>query len=134
MKPTYTHAHLWFSRSILTVNHHNNKNWVPSITHNLWLIFIGKKQKKLFLKNKNSKWPTQKKWVFQNRQFSIFFVEISCIGLIGPWVTRIDWCEGHWWGSTYMAVRLSDISSKTGKKFIFFVFRPFYMSDIVTAI
>ena len=37
------------------------------------------------------------------------------ISWIGPWVSRIDWCEGHWCGSTYMAVRLSDISSKTGK-------------------
>ena len=36
-----------------------------------------------------------------------------------PWVITIDWCEGHWCGSTYMAVRLSDISSKTGKKCIF---------------
>ena len=32
----------WF----LAVNHHNHKNWVPSILiHNLWLIFIGMKQK-----------------------------------------------------------------------------------------
>ena len=31
----------WF----LAVNHHNHKNWVPSIlTHNLWLIFTGMKQ------------------------------------------------------------------------------------------
>jgi hypothetical protein len=28
-------------------------------------------------------------------------------------------------GSTYVAVRLSDISSKTGKKYIFGVLRPF---------
>ena len=27
---------------LLAVNHHNHKNWVPSIlTHNLWLIFMG---------------------------------------------------------------------------------------------
>ena len=31
----------------MAVNHHNIKNWVPSIlTHNLWLIFIEMKQKK----------------------------------------------------------------------------------------
>ena len=31
--------------SFLPVNHHNHKNWVPSIlTHNLWLIFMGMKQ------------------------------------------------------------------------------------------
>ena len=36
---SYTHAHLWFPCSFWTVNHHNNKNWVPPIlTHNLWLI------------------------------------------------------------------------------------------------
>ena len=51
-----------------------------------------------------------------------FFMKISWIG---PWVSRIDWCEGHWYGSTYMAVRLSDICSKTGKKCIFGVFRVF---------
>ena len=34
------------------------------------------------------------------------------------WVSRIDWCEGHWW---YMVERLSDVSSKTGKKGIFCV-------------
>ena len=43
----------------------------------------------------------------------------------GPWVSRIDWCEGHWCGSTYMVVRLSNISSKTSKKCVFCVFRLF---------
>ena len=47
-----------------------------------------------------------------------FFMKFSWIG---PWVSRIDWCEGHWFGSTYMVVRLSNISSKTGKN-SFFVF------------
>ena len=42
-----------------------------------------------------------------------------------PWVNSIHWCEGHWCGSIYMAMRLSDISSKTGKKCIFGVFRLF---------
>ena len=44
------------------------------------------------------------------------FVKISWIG---PWVRRIDWCEGHWLSSTYIVVRLSDIRAKTGKKCIF---------------
>ena len=39
--------------------------------------------------------------------------------------SRIDWFEGHWCGSTNMVVRMSDLSSKTGKKCIFVVFRPF---------
>ena len=33
------------------------------------------------------------------------------ISQIGPWVSRIHWCEGHSICSTYMVVRLSDISS-----------------------
>ena len=73
-KSTYTHAILSFPPSFLAVNHHNNKNWVLSIlTHNLWIIYMGMKQKKK--SKKNSKWLTQKNWVFQLRQFSIFFCE-----------------------------------------------------------
>ena len=48
------------------------------------------------------------------------------ISWIGPLVSRIDWCKGHWRGLTYM-VRLSDISSKTDKKCIFCVFRLKHM-------
>ena len=73
-----------------------------------WLIFMGMKQKKFLKKNPN--WPTQKNWVFQNRQFSIFFVKIL---EIGPRVSRMNWCEGHQCGLTYMVVRLSNIRSKT---------------------
>ena len=37
---------------------------------------MGMKQKNIFFfVKKNSKWPTQKNDVFQNRQFSIFFFE-----------------------------------------------------------
>ena len=45
--------------------------------------------------------------------------------LWNPYFSRIDWCEGHWLSSTYMAVRLSDIRAKAGKKCIFCVFRLF---------
>ena len=81
----YTHAILWFPLSFLAVNHHNIKNWVPSIlTHNLWLIFMGMKQKKnFFFLKKNSKWPTQKKVIFHLRQFSIFFFNIFMDGSLG---------------------------------------------------
>ena len=52
-----------------------------------------------------------------------FFMKISWIV---PWISRIDWCEGLWCGSTYMVVRLSDISSKAAyikhKKCIFCLF------------
>ena len=47
------------------------------------------------------------------------------ISWIGPWVSRIGWCKWHWFGSTYMVVRLSNICSKTGLKCIFCVFRLF---------
>ena len=40
-----------------------------------------------------------------------FFMKISGIG---PWVSKINWCERHWCGSIYMVIRLSDISTKTG--------------------
>ena len=54
-----------------------DQNFEPSLlTNKLWLIFMGKKQKKyFFFEKKNSKWPTQKKCIFQNRQFSKFFCE-----------------------------------------------------------
>ena len=91
----------WF----LAVNNHNLKNWVPYIlTHNLWLIFMGMKKKNFFWKKK-LKWPTQKKMSFSTSAKFLW---------IGPWVSRIDWCEGHQCDSTYMAVGLSDVSSKKG--------------------
>ena len=63
-----------------------------------------------------SKWPNHEKKIkmsdSKKNSFSssansqYFYTKISWIG---PWVGRTDWCEGHWYGSTYMAVRLSDI-------------------------
>ena len=61
--------------------------------------------------------------IFNSANPQYFFAKIS---EIGPWISRIDWCEGHWCGSTYIVMRLSDISSKTGKKCIFGVFRLFW--------
>ena len=58
----------------------------------LWCVFMGIKQKK---SSEN------------------FFAKLLWID---PWVSRIDWCEEHWCGSTYMAVILSEISSKTGNE------------------
>ena len=61
----YTHAILWFPPSFLAVNHHNIKNWVPSIlTNNLWLIFMGMKQKKIFFFEKKFKMADSKKLSF----------------------------------------------------------------------
>ena len=58
-------------------NQGNHQNVDPSLLSNkLWLFFMKMKQKKIFFW-KNSKWPTQKKVIFQNRQFLIFFCENS---------------------------------------------------------
>ena len=51
--------------------------------------------------------------MFKIANSQYFFVKISWSG---PWISRIHWCKGHWYGSTYIAVRLSDISSKMAKK------------------
>ena len=117
----YTHAHLWFPPLFLAVNHHNIENWVPSIlTHNLWLIFMGMRQNFFFfLKKKIQNGRLKKRSFFNSVNSQYFFVKISWIG---PWASRIDWCEGHWWGSIYMVVRLSDITLKKGKKGIFCLF------------
>jgi hypothetical protein len=48
---------------------------------------MGMKQKTFFFGKKNSNGPTQKNWVFQNRQFSNFFAKILWIG---PWVSKIN--------------------------------------------
>ena len=77
--------------------------------------FSWKWSKKIFfLKNKKQNGRLKKRSFFKIANSQYFFVKISWIG---PW---INWC-----GSTYMAVRLSYISSITGKKCIFCVFRLF---------
>ena len=82
------------------------------------LVFIEMKQnQKQKNSKKNSKWPTQKNLIFQLRQFSIFLHENFM-----DWVSRIDWCKGLWCGSTYMVVRLFDMSSKNRQKMHFLCF------------
>ena len=78
-----------------------------------WFSWEWSKKKNFSLKKK-SKMAVFQKWpFFKIANSQKFFVKIS---QIRPWVSRIAWCEGHWSGSTYMVVRLSDISSKTAKK------------------
>ena len=75
----------------------------------------------IFFWKKNSKMAYLNELTFSIPPIlNIFFSKISSIG---PWVSRIDWCEGLWCSLTYMVVRLSDISSKTGKICIFWVSR-----------
>ena len=54
-----------------------DQNFDPSLlTKKLWPFYMRMKQKKIFfLKKKFQKWPTEKKLIFQNRQFSKFFRE-----------------------------------------------------------
>ena len=81
-------------------------------------------------KRKNPKWPTKKTPHFPPP--SILNICVSKIFWIGPWVSRIGWCKGHWCGSTYLVVRLSNKSSKTQKMHFLPVFE--LMSDSLTTI
>ena len=65
--------------------------------HIIYDWFSWGSSKKKFKMANFSKWPFFKIANSQN-----LFVKISWIG---PWVGRIDWCEGHWPGSTYMVVK-----------------------------
>ena len=77
----------------------------------------------IFLKRKIQNGRLKKTEFFNSANSQYFFLKISGIGF---WVNSINWCKSHQCGSTYMVVRLSDISSKTGKKCNFCVFRPFW--------
>ena len=78
-----------------------DQNFDPSLlTNKIWLVFLGKKIQ-------NGRLKKTEFFKISNSQY--FFGKISWID---PWISRIDCCKGHWCGSTYMAVRLSDISSK----------------------
>ena len=81
------------------------------------------KQKSKIQKKKNQNGRLKKTEIFKTANSQKNFVKISWIG---PWVSRVDWCKGHWCGSTHMVVRLSDISSKTGKKLFFCVLGCFW--------
>ena len=116
---TYTVLHIFRQVLFCAGNYRNYQNFEKSLlTNKLWHVFMGMKH----LKKKKSKWPTKKSLFPSSANSQYFFAKISWIG---PLVSRIDWCEGHWCGSTYIVMRLSDISSKTGKKCIFCVFRLF---------
>ena len=106
----------WFSLGIFFKINENG------LTKKLWRVFLRIRQKKKFLEKKFQNGRLKTSAFFKIANSQNFFVKISWIS---PWVSRIDWCGGHWWGSTYMVVRLSNISSKIGKKCIFCVFRLF---------
>ena len=113
----YQLFHGWRSYTVLQKYRHtrnffgnqgNHQNFEKSLlSYKLSLISIGMKQKKI--EEKNSKWPTKKTSFSNSANSQYFFMKFSWIG---PWVSRIDWWQRHWCSSTYMAARLSDISSK----------------------
>ena len=69
------------------------------------------KNKTFFFEKPNNQKQKQNV-IFQLCQFSIFFDQNF---MDWSWVSRIDWCEGHWCDSTHMVVRLSDITQKWPK-------------------
>ena len=71
---------------ILALNHHNHKNWVPIIlTHNLWLIFIGIKQRKKKIEKKNQNGRLKKTEFFKiaNSQYFLWKFHGLVLGLVG---------------------------------------------------
>ena len=111
----YSGVQIRWQRLFWAENQGNHQNFDTSLlTYKCWLIFIAMKQKKnFFLKKKIQNGQLKKRSFFKMANSQYLFVKNSWSG---PWVSRIHWCEGHWYGSTYMAVRLSDISSKMAKK------------------
>ena len=86
----------------------NHQNCVSSIVlYKLWLIFMEVKQKFRKIKVANPKNSTPPILIF-------FFAKIWGICF---WLSKIIWCKGHQSVSTYMAVRVSNVSSKKGLKF-----------------
>ena len=63
------------------------------------------------------KWRSQKESFSSSTNSQYFFVKLPWIG---PLVNGINWCEGQWCCSTYMVVRLSNVSSFPLHQFILF--------------
>ena len=90
---------------VLCENQGNCQNFDPSLLPNNfdWFSWGWSKKIKMAGSKNLSFSTTPKNWAI-----------VAKISKIGPWVSRVDWCEGHQCESTYMTVRLSDISSKKG--------------------
>ena len=78
-----------------------------------WFSLEWSKKKIFFFEKKIQNGRLKKSSFFKIANSQNFFTKIS---QMDPWVSRIEWCERHWSSSTYMAVRLSDKSSKTAQK------------------
>ena len=71
--------------------------------------FLETRENIKILKKKIQNGRLKKMMFFKIANSQYFFLKILWIR---RWVSRIDCCKGHRCGSTYMAVRLSDICSK----------------------
>ena len=102
---TYTVLHI-FRQVLFGAGNQGNHQYFEKylLTNKLWHVFMGMKQKKIFFWwKKNSKWPTQKNWVFQlppkAEQLSPKFYRLvlGLVGLIdakGINVTQPIWPSG----------------------------------------
>jgi hypothetical protein len=84
---------------------------------------MGMKQKNKNFEKKIQNGLLKKTEFFKIAHSQNIFAKISWIG---PLISRIDWWEGHWCGSTYIVEKLSDVSSKTGKNAFFVFFACFW--------
>ena len=87
----------------------SSKFWKILGTHQFVMNLNKNEAKKKFFLKKKIKMADSKKLSFSTtpKSWSIF----TKISQIGPWVCRINWWEGHPFCSTYMVIRLSDVSS-----------------------
>ena len=104
----YSVSHISIHPPDFSENQGNHQNLVPSLVYNkVWLIWIDLKQ--FFFFEKKIKMAESKKLSFSTTTKS--WAIAAKILRIGPWVSRINCCEGHSFCSAYMVVRLSDVSS-----------------------
>ena len=120
----------WFSSTYMVVRLSDISSKQPKNTKNTFFVsfwaYVGQPYDliswavPMSFASINSNIPRTDPWEFHEK-----ILRIGGAGKRGLVVSRIGWCEGHWNVSTYMVVRLSNISSKTDKKCVFCVFRLF---------
>ena len=89
-------------------NQDNHQCFYPTLlVKTLWLVFMTMKQEKQFFfwKKNFLNGRLIKTEIFKTANSRNFLAKILWID---PWLSSIDWCEGHWCGLTYMVVRLKN--------------------------
>ena len=82
-----------FSKSIIAYFHEPDSNWC--LRHQFCELFdVPSCRIRFYWISKN--WHSKKTEVFNSANSQYFFAKISGIG---PWVSRIIWCNGHQCGS-----------------------------------